>query len=181
MRRLLLLAAISALAIHAGYSQSRGTDDARQFKSGEVVQLSDGLTARITKSTMSHFAAVKVKGQPVVVLLELDAGKKSATLSYKLSADSKLSEVYLAMGTQRIAPRAVIEDFPSWGADNDKEVEILDPADKSGSVVLTFERKGSLALLFDVPLDQAKTPQKFSIMLRTVLPKDEQHSFVVNL
>ena len=181
MKRLLLLTAISALTIHAGYSQSQGTSDLRQFKSGEVIKLSDGLTARITKSTMSSFAAVKMTGQPVVVLLELDAGKKGVTLFYNLSADSKLSEVYVAMGTQRIAPRAVIEDFPSWGADNDKEVEILDPADKSGSVTLTFERKGSLALLFDVPLDQARTPQKFSIMLRTVLPKDEQHSFVVNL
>jgi hypothetical protein len=179
MNRLPLLAAISVLAISAAYPQGQGTS--RQFKAGDVVRLSDSLTAKVMKSTPSSFAKVKVKGEAVVVVLELDAGKKGVTLTYKLTADTKLSDVYLASGGQRIAPRAVLEDFPSWGKDNDKEVEVLDATDKSGGVTLTFERKGSIALLFDVPLEQAKTPKTFSMVLRTVKPKDEQLSLVVDL
>lgn len=181
LSRFLLLAAVSALAIHAAYPQSRAADSARQLKAGELVQLSDNLTVRVMKSAKSPFTSVNVKGETVVVVLELEAGKKGATLSYRLSADPKLSDVYLASGAQRIAPRAVIEDFPSWGADNDKGVEIVDPAEKGGAVTLKFERKGSVSLLFDVPPEQARTPQQCSITLRTVKPKDEQHSFVVSL
>jgi hypothetical protein len=179
VNKLLLLAAVSVLTLHAAYPQSQVKN--KQLKTGEMVQLSDGLTARVMKSAPAPFAKVKVKGEAVVVVLELDAGKKGVTLSYRLTADPKLSDVYLAGGTQRIAPRAVIEDFPSWGNDNDKDVEVLDPTDKSGRVTLTFERKGSVTLLFDVPMEQAKTPQTFSMMLRTVKPKDEQLSLVVNL
>jgi hypothetical protein len=179
VKNLLLLAAVSALTIHSAYPQSQGTN--KQLKTGEVIQLSDSLSVRLMKSAASPFTKVKVKGEAVVVVLELDAGKKGVTLSYRLTADAKLSDVYLASGAQRIAPRAVIEDFPSWGNDNDKEVEVLDPTDKSGRVNLTFERKGSVTLLFDVPMEQAKTQQTFSMILRTVKPKEEQLSLVVNL
>lgn len=181
MRKLLLLTAVTAVAVHAVYAQSQDTDSARPLKAGQVVQLSDSLTFRVTKSTKSPFTDIKVKGQAVVVVLDLDAGKKSTMISYQLSADPKLSEIYLASGAQKIAPHAVMEDFQSWGPDNDKEVEILDPTEKAAGVTLTFERKGSVSLLFDVPVDQAKTPQTFSIKLRTIKPTDEQHSFVVNL
>lgn len=181
IRKLLLLTAVFALAIHAAYSQSPAGDSARQLKTGEAVPLGDGLTLRVSKPTTSPFKDVKLKGTPVVVVLELEAGKKSATLSYKLSADPKLSELYLAGAAQRIAPLAVIEDFPSWGSDNDKEVEILDVADKVGGVMINFQRKGTVSLLFDVPAEQARSPQKFSIRLRTLKPTDEQHSFIVNL
>ena len=181
MNKLFLLAAVSALMVNGAYPQNRGTDSARQLKIGEVAQLGDSLTMKVTKGTKSVFKDVKVKGELVVVVFELDAGKKGATLSYQLSADPKLSEVHLAVGAERTAPRAVMEDFPSWGNDNDKDVEVLNSADKAAGVTLTFERKGSVSLLFDVPPEQAKTSQKFSIVFRTIKPKSEQYSFVVNL
>ncbi|MFY9556010.1 MAG: hypothetical protein WAV47_14970, partial [Blastocatellia bacterium] len=153
----------------------------RQIKAGEVIQLSESLTTRVTRSATSHFTHVKTTGGRLVVVLDFDAGKKGASLSYRITADPKFSDVYLTIGTQKIAPRAVIEDFQSWGSDNDKEVEVLDPEDKAGGVLLTFERKGSVSLLFDVPLDQARTTQKFALRFRTLKPKDEQHSLVVSL
>ncbi|MFY9557726.1 MAG: hypothetical protein WAV47_23715, partial [Blastocatellia bacterium] len=156
-RKLLLLAVLFGLTVDSAYPQSRSSDSTRQLKAGEVVQLSDSLTARVTRSATSPFTQIKTTGNQVVVVLDFDAGKKGATLSYKLTADPKFSDVYLTIGTQKIAPLAVIEDFRSWGSDNDKEVELLDPADKSGGVILTFEQKGSVSLLFDVPLDQART------------------------
>jgi hypothetical protein len=183
VKRLSLLAGLFVLTISAAYPQGhpQGQGTGRQFKAGDAIPLSDSLTAKVIKSSASSFSKVKVKGEAVVVVLELDAGKKGVTLTYKLAADSKLSDVYLACGGQRIAPSAVLEDFPSWAKDNDKEVEVLDPTDKSGGVILTFDRKGSVALLFDVPLDQAKTPKTFSMALRTVKPKDEKLSIVVDL
>lgn len=181
IRKLLLVTAVFALAVHAAYPQSPAADSARRLKTGEAVPLADGLTLRVSKPTKSPFSDVKLKGTPLVVVLELEAGKKGATLSYNLSADPKVSGLYLAGAAQRIAPLAVIEDFPSWGTDNDKEVEILDVADKSGSVVIDFERKGTISLLFDVPAEQARSPQKFSMRIRTLKPAEEQHSFIVDL
>lgn len=181
MRKLLFLTVVSVLAIQTAYSQSPSSDSAKTLKTGELVQLSESVTFRVTRAAKSPFTDVKLDGQAVVVVLDLDAGKKSATISYQLSANPTLSEIYLTAGAKKIAPHAVIEDFPSWGADNDKEIEILDPAENSGGVNLTFLRKGSVSLLFDVPAEQAKTPQKFSIKLRTIKPTGEQHSFVVPL
>jgi len=178
MKRLLLLAALAALTIQTAYTQTEVTN--KQIKSGESVQLSDNLTVRVMKAPAASFSKVKLKGEALVVVLELDA-KKSASVSYKVTSDPKLSDIYIASGGQRIAPRAVIEDFPSWGTDNDKDVEVLDPTDKSGRVTLTFDRKGSVSLLFDVPTDQAKTTKTFSMILRTLKPKDEQLSLVVDL
>jgi hypothetical protein len=181
IRRLLILTVVAGLAIQTAFSQSPGSDSVKPLKSGETVQLADGLSFKVTRIAKSPFTEVKLRGQAVVVVLDLDAGRKSATISYQLSANPKLSEIYLADGAQKIAPFAVIEDFPSWGSDNDKEVEILDPAEKAAGVNLNFEKKGSISLLFDVPLEQAKTPQKLSIKIRAVKPSDELHSFVVNL
>ncbi len=180
MRKSLLLMATFALAINVAYPQSRGADSARQVKAGEVVTIGSSLFVRVTKSTKS-FAGVKVKGTAVVVDLEMDAGKLGATLYYKLTADPGSTGVYLVSGAQKLAPRAVIEDFPSWGTDNDKEVETLDPKDTIGGVTLTFQRKGSISLLFDVPLEEEKTPKKLSVMIRMVQPKDDQRSFVATL
>ena len=180
MRKFLLLLAVSALAINVAYPQSPGADSARQVKAGEVVTIGSSLFVRVTKSTKS-FEGVKVKGAAFVVDLEMDAGKLGATLSYKLTANPGSSEIYLVSGAQKLAPRAVVEDFPSWGTDNDKEVETLDPKDTIGGVTLTFQRKGSISLLFDVPLEEAKTPKKLSVVLRMVQPKDDQRSFVATL
>lgn len=180
MRKFLLLVAVFALAINVAYPQSRTADSARQVQAGEVVPIGESLFVRVMKAT-TPFAGVKVKGEPVVVVLEMDAGKTGATLFYKLSADAGSSEVYLLSGAKKIAPRAVIEDFPSWGKDNDKEVDTLDPKETIGGVTLTFQQKGSIALLFDVPLEEAKTSKKLSVALRMVQPKDEQRSFVVTL
>jgi hypothetical protein len=180
MRKLLLLVTVFALAINVAYPQSRSDDSARQVRAGEVVPFGESLFVRVMKST-KPFAGVKVKGEPVVVVLEMDAGKPGATLFYKLSADPATTEVYLLSGAKKLAPRAVIEDFPSWGKDNDKEVDMLDPKETIGGVTLTFQQKGSIALLFDVPLEEAKTPKKVSVALRMVQPKDEQRSFVVTL
>jgi hypothetical protein len=58
---------------------------------------------------------------------------------------------------------------------------VLDPKDTIGGVTLNFKQKGSIALLFDVPLEDAKTQKKLSVALRMVEPQDEQRSFVVTL
>jgi len=180
MRKFLLLVAVFALAINVAYPQSQRAGSARQVQTGEVVPFGESLFVRVMKSTRP-FAGVKVKGEPVVVILEMNAGKPGATVFYKLTADPASTEIYLLSGAKKLAPRAVIEDFPSWGNDNDKEVDTLDPKETIGGVTLTFQQKGSIALLFDVPLEEAKTPKKLSVALRMVQPKDEQRSFVVTL
>ena len=181
IRKFLLVVAIAALAISNAYPQGH-TGAVKQIKAGEVVLFGDTFTARVTQTAKSPFPPkLKLKGEPVVVIIELDGGKKGVTLSYNLSADSKSSDVSLMTGTVRNGPLAVMEDFPSWGGDNDKEIEILDPKDSAGNVALSFEGKGSVSLLFDVPAAQAKSPRKLSVSLRTTQPQAEAHSFVVNL
>ena len=181
IRRLFLFLAVAALAIQSAYPQNRAAGSVKQIKAGEVVLFGDSFTVKVTQATKSPFTHVKLKGEPVVVVLELDGGKKGVTFSYNLTADSKSSDLCLVSGAQKNAPRAVLEDFPSWGSDNDKEVEVLDPRDTAGSVSLNFEGKGSVSLLFDVPPAQAKAPRKFTVNIRTLQPKPEEHSFVVNL
>ena len=179
MKKLLLVVALAVVGAHAAYSQGHSNDSARQVKAGEVMQFGDSVSVRVTRSLMPQFSGVQIKGQPLVVVLDLDSGKQGATLSYKLTTDPRTSDLYLAGRAQRLAPVAVIEDFPSWGKDNDKEVEVLGV--KEGGVILTFGQKGSISLLFDIPAEQAKATMRFSMTLRTVKPKDEQHSFVVSM
>lgn len=178
MKRLTVLIAIAALSAIGVHAQGPA-DSPRQMKTGEVMQLGSTVNLRVTKSTKSPFTGVKVQGSPLVVVLEFDGGK-GATVSYKLTPDAK-SDLYLTSGAQKIAPLAVIEDFASWGADNDKEVEVLDPKDSVGLVTLNFAQKGTVSLLFDVPAAQAKLPQKFSLTLQTIKPANEKYSFIVNL
>jgi len=180
IRKLLFFVAVGMLAIQLAYPQSQAADSVKEVKAGEALLLGDILLVKVTQSKKSAFPGVKLKGEPLVVVLELDAGKKGVTVSYNLSADPRSSELYLTSGGQKSAPRAVIEDFPSWGSDNDKEVELLDPKG-AGSSSLDFEGKGSISLLFDVPVAQAKGPKKLSMVIRTVQPKREQLSIVVNL
>lgn len=171
------LVAVATLTIQPVYAQRAG-GSTMQVKAGEVTHLGDSLTVKATQSAQP-FAGVKVKGEAVVVVLELDAGKKEVTLFYNVSANSRSSDFYLSNGTQRLAPRALMEDFPSWGRDNDKEIEVLDPGDSDSSSTLTFEGKGFISLLFDVPPALAKASKKLSVNLRTTRPKSEHHSFVV--
>src|SRR5262245_55512460 len=117
---LLVLPGLLLRPVYSG-TQSRGT--ARQAKVGESVQLDESLSVKATTAAKSPFATVKTKGEAVAVVIEVDAGKKSATLFYMASPDAK-SEIYLNTGAQKLAPVAVMEDFPSWGGDNDKEVEV---------------------------------------------------------
>ncbi len=180
MKRLIVLIAIAALSTTAVYSQGPATDAPRQVKAGEVIQLGGAINLRVTKSAKSPFTGVKMQGAPLVVVLEFDGGKQGATLSYKLTPDAK-SDLYLMSGAQKLAPLAVIEDFPAWGADNDKEIEVLSPKESVGSVTLSFGQKGTVSLLFDVSAEQAKTPQRFSLMLHTIKPNNEKYSLVVNL
>jgi len=176
MRKILLLVVVLMLAIDVAYPQS----SASRVQAGEVVPFGESLFVKVVKST-KPFSDVKLKGEAFVVVLEMDAGKPGATLFYKLSADPATTELFLLSGEKKIAPRAVVEDFPSWGKDNDKEVDKLDPKDTIGGVTLSFQQKGSISLLFDVPLEDAKTPKKLSVALRVVEPKDEQRKFVVTL
>ena len=180
MRKVVLLAAIFAMTINAAFPQSRSADEAKQVRAGEVVRIGDTLFIRVMKSAQA-FAGIKVKGEAMVVVLEMEAGKQGATLFYKLNANPASSEIYLLSGARKVAPRAVIEDFPSWGKDNDKDIDSLDPKETVGGTTLTFQQKGSIALLFDVPLEDSKTPKKLSVALRMVQPMDEQRSFVVSL
>lgn len=177
MKRLILFVAIAAISAPAVYPRGQASDTPRQVKAGEAIQLGVGLKMRVTKSTKSQFTGVKLQGSPLVVVLEFDGGK-GASVSYKLTPDAK-SELYLLSGAQKIAPRAVIEDFPSWGTDNDKEIEVLDPKE-IGSVTLNFAQKGSVSLLFDLSAEQVKSPQKVSLIVRTI-PQNERFSLVVNL
>ncbi len=180
MRKVLLFVAVFALSVSAGFTQITGTNSAGQVKAGETVPIGDSLFIKVSKAT-KPFAGVNLKGEPFVVLLEMDSGKEGATLFYKLSANPGSSELYLMSAAQKIAPRAVIEDFPSWGKDNDKEVDTLNPKETVGGTTLTFQQKGSISLLFDVPPAEAKTAKKLSVVLRMFQPKDEQRSFVVTL
>lgn len=180
MRKLILLMAACAVATNVGFTQSRTAETAAQVRAGEVVPIGDSLFVKVSRAT-KPFAGVKVKGEAVVVVLEMDAGKSGATLFYNISTKPDASEVYLVSGVKKIAPLAVIEDFPSWGKDNDKEIDTLDPKETAGGTTLTFEQKGSISLLFDVPPEEAKTPKKLSVALRMVQPRDEQRSFVVLL
>ena len=176
IRRALILAAVFALITQSGFAQN----PVRQAKAGEVVRLTEGLTVRVSKAVKSPFANVKVAGEPFVVVLELDAGLKDTGLSYQITADAKTSEVSLTNGNQRVAPRAVVEDFPSWGEDNDKEVEIISPQDK-GAASISFRKTGSISILFDLPANQPAAARKLSLVLRTLKPAEEQHSLVVTL
>jgi len=181
IRRFLLVVAIAALAIQPVHPQTQTAGPVKQIKAGEVVLLGDVFTVKVTQSTKSPFSNVKLKGEPVVVVIELDGGKKGVTLAYNLTADSRSSDVYLTSGALRNAPRAVMEDFPSWGSDNDKEVEVLDRSDTDGNVSITFSGKGAVSLLFELPPGQAKGPKKLSVSLRATQPQTEAFSFVVAL
>jgi hypothetical protein len=178
-KAILLLTAILALGSIA-YPQSPAIEKPREVQAGEVIPIGESLFVKVARSTRP-FDGVKVKGEAVVVTLEMDSGKAGATLFYNLSADPKSTEIYLLSGAKKLAPQAVIEDFPSWGTDNDKEVEVLDPKDALGGTTLNFERKGSINLLFDVPVEDSKVVKKLSVALRMVQPKDQQRSFIVSL
>ena len=170
----------AALIAAPGYTQSRAADSKKLVKAGDVVQLTANVSVKVVKASQSPFGSVKVKGEAVVLVLEMDAGKKNAQLGYKLSANAGDSDFYLASGEQKFGPRAVIEDFPSWGGDNDKEVEVFSPDQTAEGTSLSFQGKGSLSLLFDVPADQAKTQKKLSLTIKTIEPVRE-HSFIVSL
>lgn len=176
IRRALIIAAAFALITQSAFAQS----PVKQAKAGEIVRLTEGVTVRVTKAVKSPFANVKVAGEAFVVVLELNAGLKETGLSYQITADAKTSEVSLTSGTQRVAPRAVVEDFPSWGEDNDKEVELISPQDK-GTASISFRKTGSISILFDLPANQPAADRKLSLVLRTLKPAEEQHSIVVTL
>jgi hypothetical protein len=161
-------------------AQPQVKEPAKEMKAGEVAKLGESLTVKVMRASKASFPGVKVKGEPVVVILELDGGKKSVTLSYQVDSNPRRSDVYIDSRATRFSPIAFIEDFPSWGNDNDKEIEIVDPKDPSSST-LDFEGKGSVVLLFDLPATQAKSLIKLSASLRLSGPKDEQHSIVVLL
>ena len=174
------LAATCLAGVNPVYPQTRPDAAVRQMKAGDVVKLGANLSVRVARAAETPFAGVKVKGQPVVVVLELDGGKKGVTLSYRVDSNPRRSEIFLESKATKYAPIAVVEDFPSLGVDNDKEVEILDPKDP-GSSLLEFEGKGSVALLFDLPAVQAKSVMRLSAKLQLAHPKEEKHSFVVLL
>jgi len=181
MRNLLLCALAIAFSMSPAVSQTRKGESPTALQPGEVVRIGNDLTLKVTKSTQPLFKGVNLKGEATIAVLEFDAGRSGATVLYKASTDARQSELYLTTGTEMLAPRAVIEDFPSWGSDNDKEVEALDASPSSGGDAVTFQGKGSISLLFDVPAAQAKTAKKLSLVVRTSKPTVQKYSFVVNL
>jgi hypothetical protein len=178
MTKLIQFLTIAALLSSAAYSQGQSANAPKQVKSGEWVQLGK-VNVRAARGTKSTFKGVKLQGSPVEVQLEFESAK-NASVAYKLTPDAK-SQIYLLKGDQKIAPVAVIEDFPSWGADNDKEMEILDPQESVGDVTLNFQQKGTVSLLFDVPSDQSKAPQTYKLMVTSIKANNEKFSFVVSL
>src|SRR6185437_3793859 len=97
MRKFLLFVSVVALTINVAYPQSKGGDSARQVKSSELVPIGETFFVKAARTTRV-FEGVKVKSEPVVVALDMDAGKKGATLYYKLTADPGSSEIYLLSG-----------------------------------------------------------------------------------
>jgi hypothetical protein len=178
MKRLILFLAIAAIITPAVYPQGQAADSPRQVKSGEWFQLGTTIKVRAVRGTKVQFNGVKLQGSPVEVLIEFDGGKNS-NVAYKLTPDAK-SDIYLMKGDQEIAPVAVMEDFPSWGADNDKEIEVLNPKESVGNVTLNFSQKGSVSLLFDVPAEQMKPPQNFKLVVNSIKANGAKFSFVVN-
>jgi hypothetical protein len=180
MNKFLSVLTATTFLAQAVYAQS-GSDSLKQAKAGDTIKVVEGVTIRITKTEKSSFKGVNVKGEAFVVVLELDTGKKRARIGYQLSTDPRWSDVYLTSGEQTMGPRAVIEDFPSRGSDNDKEIEVLDPRDKAVGATLQFQGKGSVSLLFDVPTEKVKSQKKLTINLQTVEPSQEQISFTVTI
>jgi hypothetical protein len=176
MKRFLVISAVIVLTV-----QLTNIDTgvfAWQQRAGEAIPIGDTLFIKVNKST-TPFAGVKLKGEAFVAVLEMESGKKGATLFYKITANPDTSQIFLMSGTKKIAPRAVIEDFPSWGQDNDKDIDTLDPKDTVGGTTITFQQKGSVSILFDVPLEEARNPKKLSVGLRIVQPKEDERTFVV--
>ena len=180
MKKALILVAILAATVTVSYSQGGTATTPRQVRAGEVIPFGESVFVKVVKAT-KQFPAVPLKGEAFVAVIEMEAGKAGATIFFNVSANPASTEIYLMSGTKKLAPTAVIEDFPSWGTDNDKEVEILDPKEKVGGTTLNFQRQGSVALLFDVPVEDAKAQKKLSVAMRLVQPKDELRSFVVTL
>jgi hypothetical protein len=175
-----ILAVTAAMLAQPVYPQTGTAGAPKEVKAGEVVSLGEMLSVKVVPAPGSAFASIKTKDDPVIIAIEVDAGKKSVTLAYNLSAESKSSDLYLSVGTNRYGPRATIEDFPSWGSDNDKEIETLGAKDDATGTSITFEGKGSVLLLFDVPKG-ASASRKVSLTLRVVRPKEATRSFVVSL
>jgi len=180
MNRVWIVVAIAIITMPAS-SQTSTSDRPMSVRLGESVSITNDLSLKVTKSDPRLFSKIKVKGEPTVVVLELDSGKKGATFFYKAANDAKSSDVYVTVGASKLAPLAVVEDFPSWGADNDKEVEILEAGQGSGGDSVTFEGKGSISLLFDVPREQAKTPKKLAVTIQTTKPSERKVSIVASL
>jgi hypothetical protein len=178
MKRLILFLATAAIITPAVYPHGQTADSPRQVKSGEWFQLGTTIKVRAIRGTKALFNGVKLQGSAVFAELEFDAGKNSS-VAYKLTPDAK-SDIYLVKGEQKIFPIAVIEDFPSWGADNDKEIEVLNPRESVGNVTLNFALKGSVSLLFDVPAEQMKPPQNFKLVVNAIKANGAKFSFVVN-
>jgi hypothetical protein len=177
MKKSLVISVVIVVAIQlANINQSVF---AGQVRAGEIITVGDSLFIKINRAT-TPFAGVKLKGEAFVVVLEMASGKKDTTLFYKVNTDPDSSQIFLMSGKKKIAPRAVIEDFPSWGQDNDKEIDTLDPKETIGGTTLTFQQKGTLSILFDVPPEEARTLKKLSVSLRMIQPKEDERTFVVS-
>jgi hypothetical protein len=179
MFRRLTVLGVALFLVQPALSQSRTGASPQQARAGEVVRLGDGLTLKATRSDKSPFAGVKVKGEQVVVVLELDAGKAATTLFYATGSTEK-SSIYLNAGILKIAPAAVMEDFPSWGAENDKEVEVYAPSEGPSGSTVEFEGKGYINLLFALTPAQLKMPRKLTLELKTSKPTSQSYSVVVS-
>lgn len=178
MKKLILFVAIAAVLVPAVYSQGPAPDAPRQVKSGEWIPLGTAIKVRAARATKKSFNGVKLQGSPLEVVIEFES-VKNASIAYKVTPDAK-SDIYLLKGDQKIAPLAMVEDFPSWGADNDKEIEVLDSKDPGG-VTLNFAQKGVVSLLFDLSPALSKEPQNFKLMVNGITANGAKYSFVVNL
>src|SRR5438128_8435680 len=97
MRAAAILIVASLITIQSVYAQGPN-DSTKQVKAGDSLKLCEGVTLRVVKSPSPRFKSVKLKGEAVVVALNFDAGKQSATVSYKATGNPDSSEVYLTDG-----------------------------------------------------------------------------------
>ena len=181
VRRSLKFLLLMALIVHTTFAQERLRRVSKEFKAREVISLGETMTVKGASGARPLTSGLKIKGESFVAVLDFDAGKKAAGVTYNLSLDPENSGIWLLINGKKFSPVAVMDDFPSWGSNNDKEIEPIEKEDGDSSPSLRFEGRGSISFIFDLPAGSAKAPKKLSVSLQSTEPKLASHEFIVSL
>jgi hypothetical protein len=154
-RSLKLLLIMAFVIVQTTFAQERPRRASKEFKAREVISLGDAMTVKGAPGVRPLISGLKFKGESFVAVLDFNA-KKAAGIIYNLSIDPDTTGVALLIGGKKYAPVATMDDFPSWGRDNDKEIEPLEKDDTEGSVSVRFDGRGSVSFFFDLPAGSGK-------------------------